>query len=145
MYLWNASTSGAYFYFMAIRKKKVNVGIYRSGFEETVTNNLRSNNIEHEYETIKLKYIIPSTNHTYTPDVILKNGIICELKGYMDASVRKKMLLVISQNPELDIRLVFMNPRTKITKKSKTDYSMWATKNNIKWGVQTDILNWAKE
>lgn len=131
---------------MAIAKKRSNKSIYRSGYEETITNNLRKNKIEHEYEKLKLKYIIPASNHTYTPDVkLLSNGIICELKGYMDASTRKKMLLVVNQNPEYDIRMVFQNPKCKITKKSKTTYAMWAEKNSIKWGVESDILKWAKE
>lgn len=130
---------------MAIKKKRVNKSLYRSGFEEKVTDNLKLNKIKHEYETLKLKYTIPASNHTYTPDIILSNGIICELKGYMDASVRKKMLLVVKQNPELDIRIIFMNSLTKITKNSKTTYAMWCDKNNIKWGVQGDILAWSKE
>ena len=129
---------------MAIRKKKVNSLSYRSGFEKKVADSLTLSGVDYGYETIKLKYVIPESSHVYTPDLILTNGIICELKGYFDITSRKKMLLVIEQN-KLDIRLIFMNPKTKLNKGSKTDYSMWCDKHNIKWGVQADILKWAKE
>lgn len=128
---------------MARRKK--NTGIYRSRFEQTLTDLLRENNVPHEYETLKLNYIIPESKHTYTPDVILPNGVIVEAKGYMDATTRKKMELVIAQNPTLDIRFVFQNPRCKIRKGSKTDYAMWCFKKGFRFGTPKEVLLWASE
>jgi len=130
---------------MAIRKKKKNILLHRSEFEDVVIEGLNLAKINHTYESVVLKYEIPATPHKYTPDIILENGIICELKGYMDAATRKKMLLVVKQNPDLDIRMVFQNPNTKITKSSKTTYAIWSTKNGIKWGTVGDLVLWAKE
>lgn len=128
-----------------MRKRKSKSSIYRSGFEETVTSFLKQSGVPHEYETLKLNYTIPESKHTYTPDVILPNGIICEIKGYFDATCRIKMELVIKQNPHLDIRFCFQNGKNKISKSSKTTYEMWCTKKGFKFGTATDIVAWSKE
>lgn len=130
---------------MPIRKKRSNTNLYRSGFEQKVTDVLRSEGVAHEYETLKLKYTIPASSHTYTPDVILSNGIIVETKGFFDADGFKKMVLVIAQNPDLDIRICFQQPNNKIRKGSKTTYAMKCDKLGIKWGTISDILAWSKE
>ena len=121
-------------------------GKYRSGFENRACKMLSVSNISFQYEPFKLSYIIPESHHTYTPDIVLSNGIICELKGYMDASTRKKMKMIVDQNPDKDIRMVFQDSSVKITKRSKTTYAMWADKNGIKWGTVEDMKYvWSKE
>ena len=58
-------------------------------------------------------------------DFILPNGIIIEAKGQFVSSDRSKHKLIKEQHPDLDIRFVFSNSRTRIGKKSKTTYAMW--------------------
>lgn len=114
---------------MIKKRKKV---YRRSGFEDDVEAKLKSLNIKYEYETVKLTYTIPESKHVYTPDFIL-DGVILETKGRYDLDDRKKMLLVTKQNPDKRIVMVFQNPNTKLTKKSKTTYATWCEKNGIEW------------
>tara|TARA_R110002020_G_scaffold101665_2_gene239311 strand:+ start:660 stop:953 length:294 start_codon:yes stop_codon:yes gene_type:complete len=86
-----------------------------------------------------------SETRRYTPDVILPNGLVLELKGRFTANDRKKMLLVIKQHPELDIRMVFQRHTNKLFKGSKTTYSEWCDKNKIKWADKTIPLDWINE
>ena len=57
----------------------------------------------------------------------------------------KKHLLIKQQKPDLDIRFVFQNPNAKLTKKSKTTYSMWADKNGFKWSNKDIPDGWINE
>jgi hypothetical protein len=116
---------------------------YRSTFEDKVIKELTGLGLKFDYETLKLKYSLPG--RTYTPDIILANGIIVELKGYFDPEDRSKMRAVIEQHPELDIRMVFQKASKTITKTSKTTYGEWCTKNNIKWAEGSRPLEWFTE
>ena len=91
---------------------------YRSGYEKDVCSRLDDLGVRFEYETKNLYYEV-SEQRKYTPDVILPNGIILELKGRFTANDRKKMLLVIKQHPDLDIRMVFQRHTNKLFKGSK--------------------------
>ena len=122
---------------------------FRSKFEKSFSEKLTENKIEYEYETVKIKYTIPASIHTYTPDFILqkkKGGqMIIETKGRLKPADRKKLEMIISQNPDMDIRLVFQNPKIKIRKGSKTMYSDWANKVGIKWAEKEIPAEWKKE
>ena len=99
-----------------------------------------------EYETLEIGYTIPESKHKYTPDFILPNGIIVEAKGKWDYASRKKMLLVIAQNPHLDIRMLFMRASNKIRKGSPTSYADFCEKNNIKWAQGPEVpKEWLKK
>ena len=117
---------------------------YRSKYEEDVCSKLTKSKIPFEYETINLYYEI-TEQRKYIPDVILPNGIVIELKGRFTAKDRKKMLLVIKQHPELDIRMVFMRPKNKLNKNSSTTYAQWCDKNNIKWADKYIPTEWIRE
>ena len=106
---------------------------YRSGFEHKVSDQLKENKIKFEYETTVIDYIKPETQHTYTIDFTLPNGILVETKGRWVLEDRKKHLLIKKQHPELDIRMVFQSSKTKIRKGSKTTYAMYCDKHNIPW------------
>ena len=106
---------------------------FKSGLEETISSQINGRGIDVKYESEKIPYIIPASNHTYNPDFKLPNGIFVETKGRFVAADRKKHLLVKSQNPELDIRFVFSNSKNKITKSSKTSYGDWCDKNGFKY------------
>lgn len=114
---------------------------YRSRFEEDVCSRLK---VPFEYETINLYYEVRE-QRKYIPDIILPNGIIIELKGRFTAKDRKKMLLVIEQHPDLDIRMVFMRHTNKLNKHSRTTYAQWCDKHNIKWASKIIPEEWIKE
>ena len=109
------------------KPRKHNRSLYRSGLEETTAKDLKSKGIKFEYETVKIPYTHPATNHTYTPDFVVttKSGktIFVETKGIWDSKDRMKHLLIREQHPELDIRFVFTRSKTKISKASSTTYA----------------------
>lgn len=117
----------------------------RSGLEESVCKDLADRGVSYEYESKKLAYTKPSTRHTYTPDIILPNGIVLELKGRLTLADRQKMVLVKAQYPDLDLRFVFQRSATKINKASKTTYAMWAEKNGFPYCDKTVPEEWLKE
>lgn len=106
---------------------------YRSGLEDTIALQIKQAGEKAVYEHYRLPYIIPATNHTYTPDFILHNGIIVEAKGIFDTADRQKHILIKKQYPHLEIRFVFSNPKTKIYKGSKTSYADWCDKRGYKY------------
>jgi len=128
-----------------IKDRKIKKAVHRSLYEDETAALLTKCKVDFEYETLQLTYRIPESVHKYTPDFILRNGIILECKGVLDLETRKKMKLVIEQNPALDIRMVFQRPQNKLTKASKTTYAKWCEKNSIKWGTVKDIFEWAQE
>lgn len=103
-------------------------GIYRSGLERVVAHRLKQLVGDVPYETLRIQYEVPAKLTWYRPDFILPNGILLEVKGYFEASDRVKHLLIKEQHPELDIRFLFGNAKTKLSKKSKTTYAAWCEK-----------------
>jgi len=118
---------------------------FRSGLEERIAEQLDQLGVEYTYEKLKLKYIRPASEHVYTPDFVLPNGIIVETKGRFLAADRQKHILVKRHNPELDIRFVFSNSNAKISKASKTTYAMWCRKNNYLFADKIIPEEWLNE
>lgn len=122
---------------------------FRSGLEDRTAVQLKENKIGYGYETLKITYIKPATEHTYTPDFILekkKGGdMIIETKGRWVAEDRKKLKLIVDQNPDIDLRLLFQNPNVKIRKGSKTTYGDFASKLGLKWAKAPVPPEWLKE
>jgi hypothetical protein len=99
---------------------------YRSGLEGIIAEQiLRKTGKLAQYETLKVRYIRPAENATYTPDFQLPNGIIIETKGRFVTADRKKHRLIREQFPNLDIRFVFSNSKARISKQSQTTYAAW--------------------
>ena len=99
---------------------------FRSGLEKQVATQLDEEGVGYEYEELKISYLKPAEQSTYTPDFVLDNGIIIETKGQFVTSDRKKHKIIKNQHGDkYDIRFVFSNPKTKIGKKSKTTYADW--------------------
>lgn len=115
----------------------------RSTFEDKVGKDLDERNVSYEYEPFSLEYI-PKVKR-YTPDYVLDNGIIIEVKGYLDVSARTKMLLVQKYNPDKDIRFVFQNAKNKINKNSKTTYADWCDKHGFPWAEGKVPEEWLTE
>ena len=98
----------------------------KSGLEEVVYNCLNKNKCTFVYEGIKITFTSPEQKRTYTPDFPVSNSnIIIETKGQFNSADRKKHKLIKEQHPELDIRFIFSNSKTKIGKKSLTTYGKW--------------------
>jgi hypothetical protein len=118
---------------------------FKSGLEESISNQIDSKGIKVEYETEKVSYSIPASQHTYHPDFLLPNGIFVETKGRFVIADRKKHTLIKAQHPELDIRFVFTNSRNKINKSSKTTYADWCEKNGFKYADKHIPEEWFSE
>jgi len=135
---------------MARRKKSSKRAVakkhgFRSGLEEDIDRSLKSRGVSGEYEQHKISYSKPATNHTYTPDFKLPNGIFIETKGRFVLADRQKHILIKSQHPELDIRFVFQNANNKIRKGSKTTYADWCVKNNFIYSNKEIPNSWLNE
>ncbi len=118
---------------------------FKSGLEENISNQIEAKGIVVQYESEKIPYIVPASEHTYNPDFRLPNGIIVETKGRFVAADRKKHQLVKQQHPLLDIRFVFSNSKNKISKNSKTTYGMWCEKNGYKYADKEIPEEWFLE
>ena len=114
----------------------------RSKLEENIADLLEELNVDYEYESEKLSYVIEAK---YIPDFKI-GDVYLEAKGYFPADQRRKMKAVKKANPDLDIRIIFQNPLTKISKHSKTSYAMWAEKNGFPWcvyyAIPVDWIRW---
>jgi hypothetical protein len=118
---------------------------WRSGLEERVAEQLDQLGVEYTYEKLKLKYIKPASEHVYTPDFVLPNGIIVETKGRFLLADRMKHMMVKKHNPTVDIRFVFSNSNARISKASKTTYAMWCRKHGYLYADKTIPEEWINE
>lgn len=136
-----------------MKRKKVNARAraikngYRSGLEESVAGQLQASKIDYQYEDKAniVKYVVPAKSHTYLPDFKLPNGIIVETKGRFVLADRKKHKLIKEQHPDLDIRFVFSNSNTRISKKSKTTYASWCEALGIPYADREIPQSWLDE
>lgn len=118
---------------------------FRSGLEEQIAQQLIDAGLKVDYESEKIAYIKPARNAKYTPDFILPNGIIIESKGRFVTEDRQKHLIIKEQYPDLDIRFVFSNSRTRISKNSKTTYAMWCEKHGYLFADKFIPQEWLDE
>lgn len=115
---------------------------FRSKFEKSISTQLTKENINYGYEVTTIRFTKPVSNHRYTVDFTLPNGILIEAKGRWVAEDRKKHVLLKQQQPNLDIRFVFMRARTPIRKGSKTTYADFCDKHGILWAEKTIPVAW---
>jgi len=116
---------------------------FRSGLESRVAEELEQRQIIFSYEETKLKYLKPAKVHTYTPDFYLsKQKIFVETKGLFTSADRQKMRLVKEQHPSLDIRFVFSNSKSRISKRSSTTYGMWCNKYGFEYADKEIPEEW---
>ena len=118
---------------------------FRSGLEEKIAADLASKGVGFTYEELKVPFTKPAKPSKYTPDFILENGIIIESKGRFLQEDRAKHLLVKDQHPALDIRFVFSNSKTRISKRSATTYADWCVKNGFQFADKTVPDSWINE
>lgn len=118
---------------------------WRSGLEEQVGGQLLKLGINPKFEELVIPFTQPVKPRKYTPDFPLPNGIIIETKGRFVSADRQKHLMVQSQYPDLDIRFVFSNSRSRISKQSKTTYATWCQSKGFKYADRFIPLEWIKE
>lgn len=108
---------------------------WRSGLEGKVADQLTGAGIAFDYEGERIEYIKPARTCKYTPDfpIVTRSGrkIYVETKGRFLIEDRQKHVLIRAQRPDLDIRFVFTNPATRISKTSKTTYADWCKKHGF--------------
>ena len=130
---------------LSSRRAEVLAGTpFRSMYEKDIADQLDKEGIEYEYERETIIYIQPAQTRKYNPDFFLPNGIIIEAKGKWTIEDRKKMVNVIEQNPDLDIRMLFQHDN-KLNKNAKQRYSTWCDKRNIVYAVGKIPAAWLKE
>ena len=119
---------------------------YRSGLEEVVAKQLQVLKVPFQYETLKIFYNKPLKKSFYRPDFILPNGIIIEAKGLFPTADRKKHKLIREQHgSKYDIRFVFSNANTKISKQSRTTYADWCVKHCFPYASRVVPESWLNE
>lgn len=118
---------------------------WRSGLEESLGAQLRALGVSFGYESFSIPFKQPEKPRRYTPDLDLPNGIVIESKGRFETKDRQKHLLVQAQYPDLDVRFVFSNPNTRISKKSKTTYAMWCETNGFRYAKALVPPAWVSE
>lgn len=114
----------------APRRKAVT---WRSGLEQRIQEDLTARGVPYRYEEVRLAYVKPQTNHKYTPDFILPNGIVVESKGKFEADDRQKHVLLKQQHPELDIRFLFTRSASPLRKGAKSTYADWCLKEGFQF------------
>ena len=126
-----------------IRRDAIKHG-YRSGLEHTISVYLTELKQKYKYETLKIEWE-DLTYRTYTPDFILNNGIIIETKGRFLTADRRKHLCIKKQHPKLDIRFVFTNSRSKLSKGAKSTYAEWCIRHGFRYYDRVIPEDWLKE
>lgn len=119
-------------------------GRYRSGLEKEVAAYLRKTQKKVRYEVLKVEWE-DLRYRTYTPDFVLDNGIIIETKGIFDSEDRRKHREIQRQHPELDIRFVFSNAKSKLYKGAKSRYFNWCEQHKFQWANRVIPEEWLKE
>lgn len=117
---------------------------FRSGLEKTICEKLTNDSVEFSYEKTKIEWE-DLAYRTYTPDVILLNGIIVEIKGMFTAADRRKHLKIKQQHPELEIRFVFESSRRKLRKGAKSSYADWCIKHGFRYYDKEIPEDWLRE
>ena len=117
---------------------------YRSGLELTIAEKLKADKVSFRYEAIKIEWE-DLAYRTYTPDYILDNGIIVEVKGRFVTADRRKHIEIKKQHPELDIRFVFENSKKKLQKGAKSSYAQWCIKYGFLYYDRIIPEDWLKE
>jgi len=117
----------------------------RSGLEDVICKELSERGIPYKYEELTITYTQPEKQRRYTPDIVLENGIVVEIKGRWVTADRQKIGLVKSQFPDLDLRMVFSNSKTKISKTSNTTYADYCDKLGIPYADKMIPDEWINE
>lgn len=127
---------------------------FRSGLEERFAEELKVSGVSFSFEEEKIEYEKPAQKSRYTPDFRIdtkpdgtprNKPLYIETKGRFMSDDRKKHLLIQKQHPDLDIRFVFSNPNSKISKGAKSTYATWCEKNGFQYAKEHVPREWLEE
>lgn len=119
---------------------------YRSGLEVKNAAHFEAHGFPVHYEAARVKYTVPARIASYSPDFPMTwNGIVIETKGVFSTSDRQKHILLKNEHPDLEIRFVFSNPNSRISKQSSTTYSAWCDKHGFQYAKSLVPVAWMKE
>jgi len=116
----------------------------RSTLESYTISDLKERQVDFQYEPHRIKYM-QVQERSYTPDILLANGIYVEVKGYFTSLDRVKHLLIKKSNPDLDIRFLFQRASNRLSKTSHTTYAKWCEKNGFLWAEKHIPQEWINE
>lgn len=114
-------------------KRPNNKHQWRSGFEEKTAKFLDEHGIKYKYESEKIPFLQPETKRNYIPDFVIQDWYL-ECKGRFLAADRKKIKMVLEQNPAIRLKILFQRDQP-IRKGSSTLYSMWCQKYGIDYAI----------
>ena len=129
---------------MTARQRAVANG-YRSGLEERIAEELAAKGIHVKFESVKVYYTPPTKTRSYTGDFPLSNGILIESKGRFVTEDRQKHKAIKAEHPDLDVRFVFSNSKTKLSKGSKTTYANWCDQYGFLYADKSIPQEWLDE
>lgn len=112
------------------------------GFEHRLKRELEAQGASFLFEPFYVPYLKESR---YLPDIVLSNGIIVEAKGWFKSADRRKHRLIKQQYPALDIRFVFSNPHSRISKQSQTTYAQWCEHHGFQYADKHIPAAWLNE
>lgn len=118
---------------------------YRSGLERRIAQQLKTEGIGFKYEPFKIPFVQPLKLRTYTPDFVFPNGVIVEAKGRWETADRQKFIMVTDTYPDLDIRFVFSNANSRLSKRSKTTYAKYCRDHGWKYASKAIPFSWLTE
>ena len=116
---------------------------YKSGLESRFKEAALERGWDLPYEKDRIKYTIPESKHTYTPDFTVTSNSFIETKGLWTGADRKKAILIKEQHPGISILYVFYRDQ-RLSKKSTTTYLDWATKHGLEACVFKDKDVWVE-
>jgi hypothetical protein len=123
------------------KPKRHNSNEYRSGLEQRFQDACKDQGWDLPYEQDKIKYIIPESKHSYTPDFTVTKNSFIETKGLWSAADRKKACLIKQQHPDVSILYVLYRDQ-RLSKKSKTTYLSWAEKQGLEACTFSNKSTW---
>lgn len=109
----------------------------RNKFEDRIDQQLLLANVQYEYETERIPYILA---RNYIPDFIVQTKtkkIYIETKGYLRPEDKSKLKAVKKLHPDIDLRLVFYEYKLQSIR--------WATKNKIPYAIGSVPEEWLDE
>lgn len=122
---------------------------WRSGLEKKFAEACRAKGVRFLYEKLTLPWEPEAKTRAYTPDfqVYTDSGtcLVIETKGRWTRADRLKLKRVLEQHPHLNLRIVFQNPKAKISKRSKTTYAHYAESIGLPWATMETWTRWLDE
>jgi predicted AAA+ superfamily ATPase len=114
---------------------------FRSDLEGLVADQLEKQRVEFTFEPSRIKYEVTKK---YTPDFLLPNGILIEVKGWFKSEDQRKHKLIKVQHPEIDIRFVFQKLKNKV-QGGRFTCQEWCEKYDFKFAESIVPNSWIHE